>query len=250
MAILPYISSLAWVSVCAILTINYSLKFTAATEFRWYIATGVSILVSGLVLDMARCVLLAIIELRKYEIRRRSKNLEFNPRRVVKNPQAAVDPNAPAFAKPKTVSKRVVPKTTPLPSSGVSPALRQYAPVNQLTSNSSRGLSPPPPPPPGAPRSPTGTPARSEAGGGLMPGRITPPSVLAGSMAERLRTGILEGPPPPPPPGGRSFPSSPPSIRPSGPPSMPPSMANSFSGGLPGVLGSGRSTPNRERNNI
>merc|ERR1719473_268713 len=87
----------------------YGLKFRPLTQQRWLLASIVGFITVALVLDVIRIAVVTIVELRKFEIRQRSRAGELMERRVKKEG----DDDLPAMLKPKP-KKKVIP-TPPIP---------------------------------------------------------------------------------------------------------------------------------------
>lgn len=192
------------------------MKFDTWQEEHWLSAVITGFLTVVFILDVIRSAIYTIVELRKYEIRKRSKAGDFVVRKVNKMDDSESLP-ALLRPKPKTRAKATppVPKTAPKFNDMNRP---KFLPDVQKTSPG------PLPPPPGAqalpsgntPRSGQRTPPggfrspRSNPGFGQPPpGQRTPPGMSPQGMAPRsgppssrsagsYRTG---GAPPPPPPG-------------------------------------------------
>ncbi|KAF4686749.1 hypothetical protein FOZ63_008884 [Perkinsus olseni] len=111
---LPYLACIAWCMACFFIVLTYSLKFSEETEALWYKAVIVAVAASVFVLDVVRSLVNMIVEVRKFEIRRRNKKGEFNQRKV--RPMGRdEEEHLPAFL--RTKPKRSQPKTAPFPPS-------------------------------------------------------------------------------------------------------------------------------------
>ncbi|KAF4658765.1 hypothetical protein FOL47_007857 [Perkinsus chesapeaki] len=111
---LPYLACIAWCMASFFLVLTYSLKFNADTESLWYKAVMVAMAASVFVLDVVRSLVNMIVEVRKFEIRRRNKKGDFNQRKV--RPMGRdEEEHLPAFL--RTKPKRSQPKTSPFPPS-------------------------------------------------------------------------------------------------------------------------------------
>merc|ERR1719408_380864 len=87
----------------------YGLKFRQLTQQRWLLATTIGLLTVTGLLDIIRIAVVTIVELRKFEIRQRSRAGELMERRVKKEG----DDDLPAMLKPKP-KKKIIP-TPPVP---------------------------------------------------------------------------------------------------------------------------------------
>merc|ERR1719473_2398089 len=85
----------------------YGLKFRPLTQQRWLLASLIGLLTVTGLLDIIRIAVVTIVELRKFEIRQRSRAGELMERRVKKEG----DDDLPAMLKPK---QKVIP-TPPIP---------------------------------------------------------------------------------------------------------------------------------------
>merc|ERR1719230_1173125 len=122
----------------------YAYRFQNWQETHWYQASAIAVSMIVFLLDVIRSAVLAIVELRKFEIRKRSKAGDF----VVRKVQKADDKESlPALLrpKPKTKAKATppVPKQAPrfndMNRPKFLPEVQRGAPGGAL----------PPPPPPG-----------------------------------------------------------------------------------------------------
>lgn len=177
---MPYIACGAFSVAAIFIVLMYGIKFAPIQEQFWYYACTIGLGMVTCLLDMIRIAILTIVELRKFEIRKRAKDGEFRVRRV----QAKEDEDAAGGLSAifKARPKPPAPKTAPIPK--VAPKFSANTP-SFLGADSMGGPGPPgmgglpvaPPPPP---------PLRG-------PGGNTPPGSSGGG-----------GPPPPPPPPPRS----------------------------------------------
>jgi len=182
MLLCPYVACA--VSICCHVFINlvYSMKFQRVAERHWYYASSISLGLVLLILEFIRAAVMTIVELRKFEIRRRLAGGDFNKSRVRKGADDGTPPWKPRrqfVAKPKlpTAPPKVI-----VPKSKAKPPLPEGTPPPP---GFTMGFPGGPPPPPGLQRP------------GFLPDEVAGPRPLP------------VGQPPPPPGQPRSGPGSP-----------------------------------------
>merc|ERR1719326_1654254 len=148
-------------SVC--LVIMYGVKFSKITEHRWLFATVIGILFVVGLLDVIRIAVVTIVELRKFEIRQRSRAGELMERRVKKEG----DDDLPAMLKPKP-KKKVIP-TPPIPKAPPRFPERPTRPTWMPNVLETRSLPRPPPPPGRTATSTSGRDPTSQSETGMSP---------------------------------------------------------------------------------
>jgi hypothetical protein len=201
-ALMPYIACVTFIGTSILIILAYSLKYSAMQEQHWYGACIVGFLMVVFMLDVIRSAVGTIVELRKYEIRKRAKAGDF----VVRKVQKQGEDDVPAILKPKP---KVKAKPTP-PIPNIAPKFMNMERPEYLNN-----LGPPDPnmpqelrdpdrmalPPPGVqPPSPGG----SQRSGARTPPLVAP-QIGYGTTSPReagLRTppGGAHGKIPPPPP--------------------------------------------------
>merc|ERR1719428_2129793 len=213
-ATIPFVAASCIVVVGVFMVIMYGLKFSPDSEELWIYASAIGMLTISGLMDVVRIAVITIVELRKFEIRRRTRAGDILERRVKKPNESELQ----GILKPK-------PKRKLLPT----------API------------PPPAKYPDKPNRPAFLPAVT-GGGALPPPPSTPP--LGGSQTNGARLPIGPGPPPGPP--GASPPATPPPTVPPAPlhtpgrapPIPPPPPATP---GTPGRGGTPGGTPRSAR---
>eukprot|EP00392_Amoebophrya_sp_AT5.2_P011178 g11253.t1 len=240
-AVMPYLMCAAFILASLIVVLVYALKFDAWQEEHWYYANIIGFCMVVFLLDVIRSAVITIVELRKFEIRKRSRAGDFVVRKVQKQDDKD---GIPAILKPKPKTKAkptaAVPKIAPKFSNMERP---RFLPEPELASTGGPGQDRPTGPsvpgnrtppgvrtPPGAktpPRIPFGVPS---PGGGRPPMGDTSPAgshhsnisqSLSQSLAARRDGGQVTPPggPKPPPPPPMMGPGPP---RPPAPPGTPP----------------------------
>ncbi|CAD7924048.1 unnamed protein product [Amoebophrya sp. A120] len=187
--IMPYMTSAVFVLGCICVIMIYAIKFDSWQEEHWYYACIIGFFMVVFLLDVIRAAVITVVELRKFEIRKRSKAGEFVVRRVQKQDD---HDSLPGILKPKPKHKasatpaapKVAPKFANMERPRFLPEPPGGAPMMGGTYDSSfrttGGGSPPPPPimpppgnrtppPPGARTPPPGTPGRRTPPGGRGP---------------------------------------------------------------------------------
>lgn len=204
----PYIASTVSIACNVIMNLAFSTKFARVEEQHWYYGVITGFLVSVLILEVIRAAVTTIVELRKFEIRRRLVGGDFLKSRIRKNDEIGLKGRKPPPRKPAVPLQppRNPPKATPPPPPPAKPPMARPSFLPAETGNSNptgmpslraaNGQSLPvgaPPPgmpsmgpggPPGVPpinmrsgRSPRGvgggfTPLGTPGGAGLMPGKL------------------------------------------------------------------------------
>lgn len=214
--LLPYIACAAFTIVSVFVVLMYGIKFAprGLQEENWYWASTLGLSVILFVLEIIRIAVMTIVELRRFEIRKRRKAGDFLTRRV--KADGAEEPAilkskpkrhaAPAPPVPKVAPKFSVQRPGFLPKPGPPMPPMLGPPGSSSGIPVAPGAPKPPPPagsnmgslPPPVPSQGLGNrPPPIQSGGPLLPGaiknRITPPTTPSGFGG---------APPPPPPPGG------------------------------------------------
>lgn len=232
----PYLACTLTIGFEVVLNLSYSLKFGDTEESHFISASVLSLAMVLVIMDVMRCALTTIYELRKYENRRRLLGGEYNVSKLKRmaegNPEPAMKLKQPAPNKPRTLAPKVPSMKVPPPPPPTD-GRPSFLPPEGGPSfvDGPGGQRPPvgvPTPPPGEPpiRRASNSGSRSpaigtRAGGSLMPGRLdgrsnvpglpqfAPPrdgpsvtQTLTESLEARKIAGAppLPGPPPPPPP--------------------------------------------------
>merc|ERR1719456_844232 len=109
MTLCPY--SACATSICCniAITLTYSMKFQRIAERYWYYSTAVGISIVLVVLELMRSAVMTIVELRKFEIRRRLAGGDFNKSRIRKQGEGNRDPLRPKKEKKNVTVPNVPP---------------------------------------------------------------------------------------------------------------------------------------------
>lgn len=183
MTVMPYLAACTFTLAAIFVVLQYSVKFQPWQETYWLTGTIVGLLEILLVLEMFRIVMMTLVELRKFENRRKAKAGDFLPRRVRRPEDADFQP-APA---PRLWKRAVAPPQVP---KGKPPAPRPaFLPKQDMPAPPSRM-------PPSKAPSMMGPPPNGPPGGfGRIP--IAPARPPVFSSAAMSRAGALDEPPPP-----------------------------------------------------
>lgn len=203
----PYIASATSIACQVVLNLTYSTKFQRVEEQHWAYACIIGVCLALFVLEVIRGAVTTVVELRKFEIRRRLVGGDFLQSRIRKNdvglkmrkapakkpalplapprnpPKNAPPP--PPSAKPPVARPAFLPKESPPGSAGAKGA--SGIPTFRTVGGKALPLGGPPPPPPLPP-------------GVMSKGPSVAPSVSGASPAPSSR-GIPSSRGPPPPPG-------------------------------------------------
>eukprot|EP00933_Yihiella_yeosuensis_P033389 TRINITY_DN27106_c0_g1_i1.p1 TRINITY_DN27106_c0_g1~~TRINITY_DN27106_c0_g1_i1.p1 ORF type:complete len:1512 (+),score=333.94 TRINITY_DN27106_c0_g1_i1:1-4536(+) len=225
MTVMPYLASSTFTLSAVFIILQYGMKFQQFQEEFWTKGTMIGLGVVLGVLDMIRIIMLTIVELRKYENRKRAKSGDFLPRRVRregdKQTQIAPPPRlwkqavaAPPMPKGSMAAMPKGPPPAPprpafLPKEGSVPYLaagaappsqggRRPTPPNSI---GNLPVGPPAPPGPGfstasmqasgafnAPKAPGSIPGMQNFPPGMPPGAgpATPKSVFSASGTRQM----------------------------------------------------------------
>merc|ERR1719313_2179044 len=107
--LLPYIAATAICVASIFMIFIFGIKFSEDQEIAWIYASTTGLLFVTLILDVVRVAIVTIVELRKFEIRQRSRAGELCERRVKKEGED----DFPSMLKPKP--KRKLIPTPPVP---------------------------------------------------------------------------------------------------------------------------------------
>jgi hypothetical protein len=113
--IMPYLTCATFIMASVVIILVHSLKFDSWQERHWYLASVIGLCMVALLLDVIRSAILTIVELRKFEIRKRSKAGDFVVRKVQKQDEkdslpALLKPKPKVKAKPTAPTPKVAPK--------------------------------------------------------------------------------------------------------------------------------------------
>jgi hypothetical protein len=256
MTIIPYLAAATFSCCCVFVVLTYGSKFLDKQASMWVSGIINGLLIALLDLELFRIAMMTLVELRKYENRKKSKAGHFLPRRVKRED----DKNFQEAPKPRLWKNSVAAPAIPSghkTATGATPTARPAMDLPGIGSASFPKLRPPgigglpivPPPPPknrGAPlqdfagafsKAPPGGIEALERGFERKPGEFTPTSQFSG-------TGQFgQTPPTGPGPSLPGFPGQSPSGRSTptggagpGPPLADASMQRSGTGGSLGAL--------------
>ncbi|CAD7972506.1 unnamed protein product [Amoebophrya sp. A25] len=178
--VMPYVTTATFVLGCICVILIYSLKFDSVQESHWYQASLVGLMMVVFLLDIIRAAVITVVELRKFEIRKRSRAGDFVVRKVQKQ-----DPDGlPSVLKPKPkhrpMSTPAVPKVAPKFNNMERPRFLPEPGAPELmmggTYESSFRSGPVGAPPPAPMLPPPGTPGRRTPPPAAPPGARTPPA--------------------------------------------------------------------------
>lgn len=170
----------------------YSLKFDSWQEKHWYWACMIGFLMVALLLDIIRAAVITIVELRRFEIRKRSKAGDFVVRKVQKQDDKD---GLPALLKPKpkvkpqktSATPKVAPKFSNMERPKFLPDAADMSGVPMLGPPGTPGRGGGHTPTGGTPRGMTGKgsimPPPSPPGARTPPGQRTPPKVPFGQAS-------------------------------------------------------------------
>lgn len=186
MTLCPYGASA--VSICChiCLTLAYSMKFQRVAERYWYYSSTLGLCIVLIILEFMRSAVMAIVELRKFEIRRRLAGGDFNKSRIRPQSASNVDPLKPNKGTRKPAVPTVPPKK---PKMAKPPPPPPGTALGPPPLPGKEGMPPPPPRPGFLP--PEGT-ASSNAPYADITGKLPFMRTPGGS-------GLPVGAPPPPP---------------------------------------------------
>lgn len=134
-AVIPYICVAILVGGLVLIVVIYALQFESWQETQWYSASGLGLCMVVFLLDVIRAVVITIVELRKFEIRKRSRAGDFIVRKVQR-----IGPDG------KTQAAAVQPKTKPRATAAIPRVAPKFIDMNRpsfLTATTAPG--PPPP---------------------------------------------------------------------------------------------------------
>eukprot|EP00929_Paragymnodinium_shiwhaense_P065305 TRINITY_DN32751_c0_g2_i1.p1 TRINITY_DN32751_c0_g2~~TRINITY_DN32751_c0_g2_i1.p1 ORF type:complete len:3094 (+),score=652.16 TRINITY_DN32751_c0_g2_i1:502-9282(+) len=244
--LMPYFACTVAMCLNIVVNLAYSLKFGVKEEQNWLRASVVGLVTDLIVLEVMRSAVTTIVELRKFEIRRRSAGGEFIQSKIramgQRKPPSLITERKEKPAKPKMPDTgKFVPTSkgvpSPPPPAPPPPEIREGGP--QLSGLPVAGPAPPGgrPSGPGTTMRPMGLPALqgtspipsarsggsgmgAQGGASLLPGRLDSTSG-SGGLGMSMSGGI-----PGPPPGARGG-RGPPGAPPPGMPHSPASMVTS-----------------------
>lgn len=135
MTLMPYIASCSFTLVAVFVVLQYGMKFKKVQEEKWLKGSLVGLSMNLLLLEVFRIIMMTLVELRKYENRKKMRAGHFLPRRVRQEEDTDYQPVPP----PRLWKNAVAAPAIPL---GKRP---EFLPKQEM-------IGPPPPKqPPGAP---------------------------------------------------------------------------------------------------
>eukprot|EP00449_Zooxanthella_nutricula_P061469 CAMPEP_0198568682 /NCGR_PEP_ID=MMETSP1462-20131121/106799_1 /TAXON_ID=1333877 /ORGANISM="Brandtodinium nutriculum, Strain RCC3387" /LENGTH=142 /DNA_ID=CAMNT_0044299753 /DNA_START=1 /DNA_END=426 /DNA_ORIENTATION=+ len=111
MLLTPYFACTMSLALHIFVNLMYSTKFARQEETHWQRASLIGLGLDLLLLDVIRCAVTAIVELRRFEIRRRSASGDFLKSRIRNQAGAAKEPELKQKKPPP--KKPAVPKHAP-----------------------------------------------------------------------------------------------------------------------------------------
>ncbi|CAJ1367042.1 unnamed protein product [Effrenium voratum] len=110
MTIMPYLASSTFTLASIFIVLQYGMKFQTFQEEMWWKGSLIGLgLVLG-VLDIVRVVMMTLVELRKFENRRKAKDGQFLPRRIRRENEKDYQPAPPPRLWKQAVAAPPVPK--------------------------------------------------------------------------------------------------------------------------------------------
>jgi uncharacterized membrane protein YagU involved in acid resistance len=203
-AVMPYVACATFVVFSSLMCVVYSVQFDSWQETHWYYSCIVGLVLVIFLLDVVKAGVITVVELRRFEIRKRVRAGDFIVRKVQKTSDGTAIGGTKAKAKSSTKAKA----TPPIPRSA--PKYLQEAqprqsrpPLPQIPRGNSGIVTPGDRP---SPRSIGGPPARppgsrTPPGGFSRTGSRTPPVPYSGQVTPSGRPGR---PPPVSVPFGQS----------------------------------------------
>lgn len=148
MTIMPYLASSTFTLASIFVVLQYGMKFQTFQEEMWWKGSLIGLgLVLG-ILDLVRVIMMTLVELRKYENRRKAKDGHFLPRKIRRENDKDFQPAPPPRLWKQAVAAPAVPKgpaiTAPPPRPAFLPPNAPLAP--QIMAGKSGASTPPPPP--------------------------------------------------------------------------------------------------------
>lgn len=235
MTIMPYLASSTWSLAAIFVVLQYGMKFQPFQEQLWIKGSLIGLGVILGLLDLVRIVMMTLVELRKFENRKKAKAGQFLPRRVKKEGEKDVQLAPPprlwkqAVAAPPLPKGKSGPQPPPrpafLPKEGALPPQPMLGGGRSMTGP--MGNLPVAPPPPRLPSTFSGNSMQASGfnPGPPSPGPATPKSAFSTSLPGRMGPPGSMTPQPGTPhgPGARR-----------GPPPKLQSAADMMMGGTPG----------------
>lgn len=229
LTVMPYLACCTFVLVSIIVVLQYGVKFQKWQEEFWIWGSLTGLAMVLLLLEFFRIAMTTLVELRKFENRKKAKAGHFLPRRVKRDD----DKNYQEVPPPRLLKRAFV--SPAIPKGAIDPNAQVTRPAflpseNRLPALPAGGRTPP-----GA-RTPPGLRSTTASGGQLPVAKGPPAAPQFSSQALAAAAGAFGEPPPPPAPGlaiGGGY---------SPGPATPKSVRSMTGGGLPGVLGGAGST--------
>lgn len=192
MTMMPYLASCTFTLACIFVVLQYGVKFQPWQQDYWLKGSLVGLAMTLVLLELFRIAMMTLVELRKFENRRKAKAGHFLQRRVKKEGDDNFQAAPPPRLWKRAVAAPVVPKAKEAPMR--LPTRPQFLPMADMPALPSR-------PPPKALVAGVGPPAL--AGAGRIPVAPARPPVF--SAAAMSRAGALDDPPLPGTPQSSHF---------------------------------------------
>merc|ERR1719188_1937078 len=109
MTLMPYLAAGCFTIVCIFVVLQYGVKFQPWQEEFWLKGTLVGLFMNLVLLELFRIIMMTLVELRKFENRRKAKAGHFLPRRVAR-PGDNFQPAPPPRLWKRAVAPPQVPK--------------------------------------------------------------------------------------------------------------------------------------------
>jgi hypothetical protein len=147
MTLMPYLACCTFTIAAIFMILQYGVKFQEWQEKYWLYGSMAGMAVDLTVMEIFRMMMLTLVELRKYENRKKSKAGVFLPRRVPKEGYKGQIAPQPRLWK-RATAKPPVPKGKILPMPKIPPPGGGGSGHIGLVGPGGNPLAPPPPPPP------------------------------------------------------------------------------------------------------
>eukprot|EP00418_Pyrodinium_bahamense_P043166 CAMPEP_0179193830 /NCGR_PEP_ID=MMETSP0796-20121207/96328_1 /TAXON_ID=73915 /ORGANISM="Pyrodinium bahamense, Strain pbaha01" /LENGTH=800 /DNA_ID=CAMNT_0020898145 /DNA_START=8 /DNA_END=2410 /DNA_ORIENTATION=+ len=196
LTVMPYLACCTFVLVSIIVVLQYGVKFQKWQEEFWIWGSLTGLAMVLLLLEFFRIAMTTLVELRKFENRKKAKAGHFLPRRVKRDD----DKNYQEVPPPRLLKRAFV--SPAIPKGAIDPNAQVTRPAflpseNRLPALPAGGRTPP-----GA-RTPPGLRSTTASGGQLPVAKGPPAAPQFSSQALAAAAGAFGEPPPPPAPGLR-----------------------------------------------
>lgn len=146
MTIMPYLASSTFTLASIFVVLQYGMKFQTFQEEMWWRGSLVGLGEVLGVLDLVRVVMMTLVELRKYENRRKARDGHFLPRKIRRENDKDYQPAPPPRLWKQAVAAPSVPPG-PAVTAAPPPARPAFLPPQPLPQIAAgKSMAPPPPP--------------------------------------------------------------------------------------------------------